>query len=203
MITNINNFSAEVLNSDKPTMVFFYRPTGCGNCEKMKPAIEQFEKENPQINVCHYECGKTPDAITSKYSFKMFPGIFTFSKGQVIKGMSGMKSLDELRFSFTSLTELKANIYDGEEALKKLTGNLDFFRNQVETFNQGTNVLEVIPQSCEEQCASECGDDKDCLSECETRCKHDRSVMNEKAKEELKEHLSHTTRNEDCDECKV
>lgn len=138
---NKDNFEQEVLKSDKPVVVEFFRPVGCINCEKMKPVMEQFEKANPDIKVVIYTCGNQPDEITKKYQFKMFPGIFAFANGKVVRAYSGVKSLNQMATIFMSLSDLKAAIYDKMMIFEKAQRNLTFLQSEIDGFNSGIRIV--------------------------------------------------------------
>jgi len=81
------NFENEVLKSDKPVLVFFYRATGCANCEVMKPKIDSFEEKNPQITVIRLDADINK-AIVSEYAPAggwSLPLIFSVDEGQIIQ----------------------------------------------------------------------------------------------------------------------
>lgn len=147
---NKENFISEV--STGKVLVVFYRPTGCGNCDKMKPVIEEYSTAHPEIKVCMYACGAAQDEVTQVYQFKMFPGIFSFVDGKPVRGYSGVVTKDALEGVFVSLTEIKAAVYDRMASLQELQKQLEFLNNEISTYNSAVRVVEkqentpVIPQ---------------------------------------------------------
>lgn len=131
---NSSNFENEVLKHSGDVVVEFYKPEGCGNCEQMKPIMEEFEKRNPTVKVCKYECGSTPDEISSTYQFRMFPGIFSFSAGKPIRWFSGTKSLKQLSMIFLLPHELKMLYADAQI-------HADQIKDEIVSYNQGTQVI--------------------------------------------------------------
>lgn len=129
-----DTFQEEVLNHKGDVVVEFYKPVGCGNCEQMKPIMEEFEKNNPNVKVCLYECSGTPDEISSTYQFKMFPGIFSFKDGKPVRGFSGSKTLKQLSMIFLLPHELKMLYADAQI-------HADQIKNEILNYNQGTQVV--------------------------------------------------------------
>lgn len=133
----------EVLNS-KQAVLFMYKPSGCGNCEQMKPIMERFAQNNPDVNVFSYECGATPDEVSGKYQFKMFPGIFSFVDGRPMRGYSGMKSPKQLSMLFMEADQMKVIAFDAQM-------EAEFFKKEIMEYNQGTQIVEskvepVVPK---------------------------------------------------------
>lgn len=130
---NKDTFESEVLKFDGLVLVEFARSEGCSNCKSMAPTMEEFERLNPNIRVCIYECGKEPDEITSKYQFRMFPGIFSFYKGNPVRGYSGITSLKRLGYAFTVPDELKIRAWDAK-------AEAEFLENELKTYNKDTQI---------------------------------------------------------------
>ena len=137
---NKDNFKAEVLEAKGHVLVEFYRAEGCPNCDKMNPLVDQFAKENPEVKVCKYVCGKDPDEITMQYQFKLFPGIFSFIDGEPVRGFYGLKTPEQMTTVFMKKNDIKANIFDFQELLEQAQGGLEFFRKELDNFNVGTKV---------------------------------------------------------------
>jgi len=131
---NSLNFENEVLKHSGDVVVEFYKPKGCGNCEQMKPIMEEFEKNNPKVKVCLYECSETPDEISSTYQFRMFPGIFSFKDGKPVRGFSGVKTLKQLSMIFLLPHELKMLYADAQI-------HADQIKDEIINYNQGTQVI--------------------------------------------------------------
>lgn len=148
-------------------VVEFRKEVGCPNCEQMKPVLERFEKENPQVKVCVFPCVDAKD-VPEGYQFKMFPGIFSFKDGVPIRGYSGFKTPQQMSLIFTQANDLKIAQYDFQ-------AQADFFKEEIKGYNQGVNapqptVAETIvngggvPNNTPLPDITDPAEDKECLS---------------------------------------
>lgn len=166
---NKDNFEQEVLKSDKPVVVKFYRASGCGNCTKVAPIFEEFAAAYPDIKCAQYVCGSAPDEVSSKYPFRMFPGIFFFQKGEVVGSIEGFVNLEQLKLPFLSSQELKSMVYDRMQLIEMARGA----EKEVEMLNNlilGKVKSEI---ECVRECEGTCAvTDSLCKSECKKWCEH-------------------------------
>ena len=83
------NFQSEVLESDKPALVYFYSPVGCAPCKILTPVVEKLDDELNNV----VKVGKLniyPNLpITLKYNVMTAPVLMLFKLGEPIVRMQG------------------------------------------------------------------------------------------------------------------
>jgi len=83
------NFQHEVLESEKPTLVYFYSPVGCAPCKILSPVVE---KLNDELSAT-VKVGKLniyPNMpITLKYIIMTAPLLMLFIKGEPVMRLQG------------------------------------------------------------------------------------------------------------------
>jgi len=90
------NFEAEVLKSDKPTLVDFWAPW-CGPCQVMGPIIEELAEEiGDKAKVGKMNVDENPET-SSKFSIMSIPSLKIFKDGKVVKEFTGTQSQDVLK----------------------------------------------------------------------------------------------------------
>ncbi|MCE2924186.1 MAG: thioredoxin [Phycisphaeraceae bacterium] len=98
-----SNFSAEVLNSDKPVLVDFWAEW-CMPCRMLTPTIEKIAESF----VGKAKVGKvnTDDSreISVKYGINAIPTVILFNKGQVVQKFTGLQQEAVYAGALTSLT---------------------------------------------------------------------------------------------------
>ena len=86
------NFQHEVLESDKPTLVYFYSPVGCAPCKLLTPVVEQLDTEW----IGSIKVGKLniyPNMpITLKYTVMTAPVLMFFKGGEPVLRLQGYHS---------------------------------------------------------------------------------------------------------------
>lgn len=85
----IQNFQSEVLDNEKPSLVYFYSPVGCAPCKILGPVVEKLEDElKDRVKV-----GKLniyPNIpITLKYAIMTAPVLMLFIKGEPVMRLQG------------------------------------------------------------------------------------------------------------------
>ena len=95
----MDNFEAEVLNSDIPVIVDFWA-TWCGPCKKLGPIIAQIAEEKAGV----VKVGKVnvdeQMALASKYNIMSIPTVILFKGGLATTTSVGFKSKEELLAAF-------------------------------------------------------------------------------------------------------
>ena len=94
-------FKDDVLASTKPTLVFFYRESGCSFCDKMKPILAEYALAHPEVNTVKYALGQSPDSINAEYPIERFPTYYAFKDGVVVGKQEGAMSIEQLHLTFT------------------------------------------------------------------------------------------------------
>lgn len=103
------------IKNDEKSVVFFHK-NGCPNCEKMKPLIELFETETPDVKVYSYLCERDAetkqfDDVLSKFKFKSFPLVVCYKKGKAIYARSEVFSPHVLIIPFMDRQTLQEDFF--------------------------------------------------------------------------------------------
>ena len=86
---NVDNFTEEVINSDKLTVVDFFA-TWCGPCRKLGPIIEEVETElGDKVNFKKIDTDDNIDAA-KEYQVSGLPTLLVFKDGEVVERMVGL-----------------------------------------------------------------------------------------------------------------
>ena len=89
MNINLNNFSQEILNSDKPVLLDFWAPW-CGPCRMVVPMVEQIAEERPDIKVGKINIDEQLE-LASQFGIMSIPTLLVMRDGQVVKRASGAR----------------------------------------------------------------------------------------------------------------
>lgn len=90
---NSSNFD-NVVNSGGLVLVDF-TAAWCGPCKRQAPILEQFESQNPQVNVVTVDIDEAKDLV-DKYSIKSVPTLILFKDGSKVDVKNGLTSLAAL-----------------------------------------------------------------------------------------------------------
>lgn len=96
-----DNFEAEVLKSDKPTLVDFWAPW-CGPCQIMGPVIDELATELSQVKIGKLNVDEHP-SVAQAHAVMSIPTMKVFKDGQVIKEFVGTQSKDSLKAELEAL----------------------------------------------------------------------------------------------------
>ena len=89
------NFTEEVLNSEKPVLVDFYADW-CGPCNAMSPVIEELAKElEGKAKVGKINVDENSD-IAVEYNVMSIPTLIVFKNGKEEKRLVGLRDKEEL-----------------------------------------------------------------------------------------------------------
>lgn len=95
------NFDAEVLKSDKPTLVDFWAPW-CGPCQIMGPVIDELATELTNVKIGKLNVDEHP-AVAQAQGVMSIPTLKVFKGGQVVKELVGTQSKESLRAELAGL----------------------------------------------------------------------------------------------------
>lgn len=83
------NFQSEILDNEKPSLVYFYSPVGCAPCKILSPVVEKLDNELKDT----VKVGKLniyPNMpITLKYTIMTAPVLLLFIQGEPVMRMQG------------------------------------------------------------------------------------------------------------------
>ena len=86
---DINNFSSEVINSNKVTVVDFFAEW-CGPCRKLSPILEEVEQELAgRVKFTKINTDENIEAA-KEYQVSGLPTLLVFKDGKVIERMVGL-----------------------------------------------------------------------------------------------------------------
>ena len=90
------NFEQTVLQSDKPTLVEFWRGS-CGWCVKLKPELEALETEmGDKINIVSMHASEGSE-LMDQYNLRGVPAMLLYKDGEVIGKTTGYRNHRKLK----------------------------------------------------------------------------------------------------------
>lgn len=93
---NEENFSKEVLESDKLVLVDFWAPW-CGPCKMLSPIIEELAKEyEGKAKICKLNTDENMN-IASKYQITSIPCIILFKGGLPVQKIVGFRPKNDIK----------------------------------------------------------------------------------------------------------
>ena len=95
-VLNINkdNFSKEVLNSEKPVLLDFWAPW-CGPCRMVGPILEEIARERPDVKVCKVNVDEEFD-LAGQYKIFSIPTLMVLKDGIVEDKVTGARPKKQL-----------------------------------------------------------------------------------------------------------
>ncbi len=96
IITN-KNFSAEVLESDRPVLLDFWA-TWCGPCKMLAPVVAQFANEHPEVKVGKVNVDEEPE-LAMAHAVASIPTLIVYKNGKQANqsvGYQGIEALEAL-----------------------------------------------------------------------------------------------------------
>ncbi|MGN0569433.1 MAG: thioredoxin [Candidatus Fimenecus sp.] len=89
---NLENFSQEVLKSDKPVLLDFYADW-CGPCNMMAPEMEAFAEETKTVKVCKLDVDEATD-LAMTFGVMSIPTVILFKNGEEVDRFVGAREKD-------------------------------------------------------------------------------------------------------------
>ena len=86
---NLNNFSQEVLSSDKPVLLDFWAPW-CGPCRMVVPMVEQIADERPDIKVGKINIDEEFE-LARQFGISSIPTLVVMKDGQILRQATGAR----------------------------------------------------------------------------------------------------------------
>lgn len=99
---NSNEFTEEVIKSDKPVLVDFYAPW-CMPCKMMSPILDELSSEMADsVKILKVNTENPGNMVLSMtYKIQSIPNMKLFKNGVVIKDFVGMREKEQLKREIT------------------------------------------------------------------------------------------------------
>ncbi len=91
---NKDNFSSEVLSSDKPVLLDFYADW-CGPCRIVSPLVDEIANEHPNIKVGKINVDNNPE-LAEQFGVMSIPTLVVVKDGQVVNQAVGARPKEQI-----------------------------------------------------------------------------------------------------------
>lgn len=89
MVINSENFTSEVLHSEKPVLIDFWA-SWCGPCRMMSPVVDKIAEAHPEVKVGKVNVDDVPE-LAVRYGVESIPTLLVFRGGQVVQSAVGVQ----------------------------------------------------------------------------------------------------------------
>lgn len=89
-----DNFTAVVLESDKPVLLDFYE-TWCGPCRMVSPLVDEIAEEHPEYTVGKIDVDAEGE-LAQRFGIVSIPTLVVMKGGKVVRQTVGFAPKDEL-----------------------------------------------------------------------------------------------------------
>ncbi len=94
VVLNNNNFTDEVLSSDKPVLVDFWA-SWCGPCKMLAPIVEEVANETTTVKVGKVNVDEEPE-LARQFRVMSIPTLVLIKDGKVVKTSVGVKPKNDI-----------------------------------------------------------------------------------------------------------
>ena len=91
---NLENFSQEVLKSEKPVLLDFYADW-CMPCQMMGKEIEAYSEETEKVKVCKLNVDESTD-LAMTFGVMSIPTVILFENGEEIDRFVGAREKEQI-----------------------------------------------------------------------------------------------------------
>lgn len=92
----LHNWTAEVLQSDRPVLVDFFSPT-CGPCRMQTPVLEELAAERQDLKIVKLDVSENPE-LAVHHQIAAVPTLMLVNNGQVVDSLRGLQNRDRLLY---------------------------------------------------------------------------------------------------------
>ena len=89
MNINKNNFSSEVLHSDKPVLLDFWA-SWCGPCRMVSPIVDEIAAERSDIKVAKINVDEEPE-LAAQFGVMSIPTLVVMKNGRIVNQAVGAR----------------------------------------------------------------------------------------------------------------
>lgn len=89
------NFSKEVLNSDKKVLIDFWA-SWCGPCRMLSPIVDSLAEETPSVKVCKVNVDEQPE-LAMQFGVQSIPMLVVMEKGAIVNKTVGVQPKENIK----------------------------------------------------------------------------------------------------------
>jgi len=90
----MENYEAEVLQSDKPVILDFWA-SWCGPCQMLSPIVDSISEENSEIKVAKINVDDQPD-LARRFRIMSIPTLVIMKNSEEVNRLIGLVSKQEI-----------------------------------------------------------------------------------------------------------
>ncbi|MCI8422264.1 MAG: thioredoxin [Lawsonibacter sp.] len=91
---NKNNFSQQVMHSDRPVLLDFWAPW-CSHCRTVAPILEEIAAERADVKVGKVNVTEEPE-LASQFGVTSIPALVVMREGRVVKQAVGARPKERI-----------------------------------------------------------------------------------------------------------
>ena len=91
---NKNNFSEEVIHSDRPVLLDFWAPW-CGPCRMVAPIVEEIAEERPDLKVGKVNVDEQPE-LARQFGVSSIPTLVVMKEGKIVNQAMGARPKSQI-----------------------------------------------------------------------------------------------------------